>query len=91
MLKIKNNYKLFIKELVGSAINFNSIFKSITKDRFYIFCFHEITNKPSKFQSRNKLFISEKNFKKQIGYITKLFNVISPIDINKKKKFQILH
>ena len=42
MLKIKNNYKLFIKELVGSAINFNSIFKKkkvLQKIDFIFFVF----------------------------------------------------
>ena len=49
---ISNEYKLFVKELIGKSINFQKIIKNIAKDRLFIFCFHEITNRPSKFQEK---------------------------------------
>jgi len=83
---INADYKLFVKELIGKTINFQKIINNLTKDRLFIFCFHEITNKPSKFQEKNKLFVTEKNFKKQIGFIKKIFKIIKPSQLETKKK-----
>jgi peptidoglycan/xylan/chitin deacetylase (PgdA/CDA1 family) len=82
---INDNYKLFVKELIGKTINFQKIINNLIRDRLFIFCFHEITNKPSKFQAKNKLFVTEKNFKKQIGYIDKILNIVNPLQLQNKK------
>lgn len=82
---INDNYKLFVKELIGKTINFQKIINNLIRDRLFIFCFHEITNKPSKFQAKNKLFVTEKNFKKQIGYINKILNIVNPSQLQNKK------
>jgi len=50
---INADYKLFVKELIGKTINFQKIINNLTKDRLFIFCFHEITNKPSKLLDLN--------------------------------------
>ena len=83
-----NNFKLLIKELIGKTINISGVSTLITKDKFFVFCYHEITDKPSDFQKKNKLFVTKKNFKKQIGFIKKLFNVINPDDLNLDTKFK---
>ena len=83
---INNNYKLFVKELIGKSINFQKIINNLINDRLFIFCFHEITDKPSKFQSKNKLFVTKENFKKQIGFIKKIFKIINPTQLETKKK-----
>ena len=85
---INNNFKLLIKELIGKTINISGISTSIIKDKFFVFCYHEITDKPSNFQKKNKLFVTKKNFKKQVGFIKKLFNVINPNDLDLNTKFK---
>ena len=49
---INDNYKLFVKELIGKTINLQKIINNLIRDRLFIFCFHEITNKQSKFQAK---------------------------------------
>lgn len=85
---INNNFKLLIKELIGKVINISGISNLITKDKFFVFCYHEITDNPSDFQKKNKLYVSKKNFKKQISFVKKLFNMIDPKDLNLDIKFK---
>lgn len=75
---IKDNFKLFVKELIGKTINVSNITKNIIRDKFYIFCYHEVTDNPSIFQKKNKLFVSKNVFKKQINFLNQLFTIIDP-------------
>ena len=78
---ITNKLKLFIKELIGKSIAINNNVKTFTKNKLYIFSFHEITDNPSFFQKRNHLFVTKKVFKKQLDYINRLFKIIQPSDL----------
>tara|TARA_Y100000389_G_C17453338_1_gene516315 strand:+ start:1822 stop:2766 length:945 start_codon:yes stop_codon:yes gene_type:complete len=84
---LNNNFKLFVKEFIGKIISFSGIYSLIAKDKFFIFCYHEITDNPSVFQKKNKLFVNKKNFKKQISFIKKLFNPIDPRNLNLNSEF----
>ncbi len=85
---ISNALKLFIKELIGKSINISNSTDTLIKDKFYIFSFHEITDNPSVFQKKNKLFVSKKVFNKQISFIKKLFTIIEPNQIFEKKNIK---
>ena len=78
---IPDNYKIAVKELIGKSVNYQSSIKKLTKNRFFIFCFHEITNTPSKFQKKNKLFVTKDNFVKQIRFISKILKIINPKEL----------
>lgn len=82
---IKNNLKLLIKELIGKTINLSNLSESLSNDKFFIFCYHEITDKPSIFQKKNKLYVTKKVFIKQISFIKRLFKTINPNEINSSK------
>ena len=43
-----------------------------------VFNYHDVTNTPTEFQEKYGLYVSEKTFKKQILWIQKHFNVVSP-------------
>lgn len=83
---MKNKLKLFFKEIFGLIIRFYDFFKRENITKVYIFCFHEITDHPSQFQKNCMLYVSKKNFKKQIDFIKKNFNIIKYEDINRKHK-----
>lgn len=85
---ITEKFKLFIKELIGKSIDISNTVEDITKDKFYIFSFHEITDNPSIFQKKNKLFVSKKVFKNQINFIKKLFTIIEPDKLYYKKNIK---
>ena len=75
--------KLIIEKSLGflfSKIKFWILSKSLT-----IFCFHDITDKPSQFSLENGLYIPIDVFEYQIQYINKYFNVINPLDITNTK------
>lgn len=78
---IKNNLKLLIKELIGKTIKISNLTKSVSKDKFYIFCYHEVTDYPSVFQKKNKLYVTKKVFIKQIKFIKRLFRIASPNEL----------
>tara|TARA_B100000787_G_scaffold164870_1_gene148069 strand:- start:141 stop:1079 length:939 start_codon:yes stop_codon:yes gene_type:complete len=80
-----NNLKLCVKELIGKTIDISNLTKTLINDKFYIFSFHEITDSPSIFQKKNKLFVTKKIFKDQINFIKKLFKVINPEELISNK------
>lgn len=51
----------------------NLFFKFIINNSQYVFCYHEISNQPSKFQKEYDLCVSEKNFENQIKILKKIF------------------
>jgi hypothetical protein len=70
--------KIFIKKIIGFILfKFILLFK-----RNYIFCYHEITDKPSKFQTDYNLFVEKKIFFKQINWMLKYLKFISPFSLN---------
>ena len=83
MITIK--LKLLIKELIGKTINISNTTKNFTADKFYIFSFHEVTDNPSVFQKKNKLFVTKKVFKNQIKFIKRLFKIINPEELASNK------
>ena len=85
---LNNNFKIFLKEIIGKTISVSNLSNRITKNKFYIFCYHEVTDKPSPFQKRNKLFVSKKVFIKQIGFIKKLFKIIHPHELQSSLNLQ---
>ena len=87
---LNNNFKLFLKEFIGKTIDISNISDSLINNNFYVFCYHEITDTPSRFQTRNKLFVNKKIFKKQIGYIKKLFKIINPKELESVPKYNNL-
>ena len=65
-----------IKKFVYININnyfFKQFLKKIILNNQFTFCYHEVTNTPSKFQIENDLFVSVDNFDFQIRFLKKLF------------------
>lgn len=54
--------------------------------RNYIFCYHEITNKPSEFQKNYGLFVGNTIFCSQINWMEKYFKFINPNKIKSDNK-----
>lgn len=75
---IINKLKLITKELIGKTLNITNVSRNLIDNSFFVFCFHEITDNPSIFQKKNKLFITKKVFNKQIKFIKKLFKIVHP-------------
>lgn len=65
-----------IKNFVNININsyfFQLLLKKIVSNNYYSFCYHEVTNTPSKFQKEYDLFVSLDNFDYQIQFLKQLF------------------
>jgi peptidoglycan/xylan/chitin deacetylase (PgdA/CDA1 family) len=81
---MKNKLKLIFKEFIGLILRICNLVNINKKNKVYIFCFHEVTDYPSQFQKNCKLYVTKKNFIKQINYIKKNFNIIKYEDLNNK-------
>ena len=55
-----------------------------------IFLFHEVTNKPSEFQKKHKIFHTVDEFEKIIKWIKNNYNIVSPNEIFDNKNQQAL-
>lgn len=73
-----------VKKIIGWIIY---LFENKSKKNFLdIFVFHEITNNPSKFQKKHKIFHKLNDFKIIIKWIAENYNIISPLEIGTIKK-----
>jgi peptidoglycan/xylan/chitin deacetylase (PgdA/CDA1 family) len=73
----------------------HKIYRPVSKRYLTIFLFHEITDSPSKFQIANSNYTTVKNFKRNISWIAKNYNVIDVSQIrnlptNEAKPFAII-
>ena len=55
--------KNIIKKIIGNIYYYNFKFTN-KKESLTIFLFHEVTNKPSEFQKKHKIFTQLMNLKK---------------------------
>ena len=82
-------FKDTIKKILGNVYYYS--FKYFNKkETLTIFLFHEITNKPSEFQKKYKIYHSISEFEKIIKWINKNYNIISPNEIKSNKKLKAL-
>jgi len=61
----------------GLGVAFSPFHKLLLKKRLSTFCFHDVTDHPSEFSRKNKLFVTEATFREQIAYIGRNFNIVS--------------
>jgi len=64
--------KFFLKILIG--FTYYNLFRWTSKKNI-VFLFHEISDKPSKYQKKNSLCLSKNNFIKLINYIEEYFHI----------------
>ena len=79
--------KNIIKKIIGNIYYYNFKFTN-KKESLTIFLFHEVTNKPSEFQKKHKIFHTVDEFEKIIKWIKNNYNIVSPNEIfdNQKSK-----
>jgi peptidoglycan/xylan/chitin deacetylase (PgdA/CDA1 family) len=90
-LKTKNIGSLFIgfaKESIGYLYKHIGSLKN--KNSLVVFCYHEITDNPSKFQINNCLYTSTNTFRLQIDWIKNNFEIINPRNYFDKTKSCII-
>lgn len=72
-------FKFLIRKYIcifqGLFISDSLIVKKL-ENKITIFCYHDITDNPSDFCIKYNLYVRLKNFKKQINYISKHFEII---------------
>jgi hypothetical protein len=73
--------KYIIRFLTGWLISFLRVGKYFTKNKLTVFCFHDVSSKPSEFSAKYNLNVSPEVFEYQIKFIINNFNVISPDDL----------
>ena len=65
--------------MLGGA--FSPLGNYFTKNRLTIFCYHDISDNPSKFSYKHNLNVPPNIFDYQVDFINRNFNVISPDDL----------
>lgn len=65
---------------------YGKLYSSYRAKGLVIFCFHDITDKPSVFQAENNLYSSCNNFYRQIKWIKNNFRIISPSELDEESK-----
>ncbi len=73
--KIKILLRKNINTIVGFFIGEKTLIRNL-ENKIIIFCYHNITNKPSKFCENYNLFVNIENFKTQINFIKRNFEII---------------
>lgn len=68
--------RLAIASICGGIISLNH--KGFVKGALAVFVYHDVTSSPSEFSRLFNLYITPKAFRRQIQFIKKHFNVISP-------------
>jgi peptidoglycan/xylan/chitin deacetylase (PgdA/CDA1 family) len=68
-----------LKSLLGHIYRLNSRVEKAIDRGLTVFVFHDVTNSPSEFSRRYGLWVSTETFEKQILWIQKNFNVVSPV------------
>jgi peptidoglycan/xylan/chitin deacetylase (PgdA/CDA1 family) len=77
--KVKGKRSQFIgfaKQSIGYL--YNHISSVNNKNKLAVFCYHEVTDTPSKFQINNCLYTSITTFRDQIDWINDNFQIINP-------------
>jgi len=86
--------KKYLKKLINNflSIFFSSKFSTYIKDDLIILLYHSVSNKPSTFHEKHDLNVTEENFREQIKFFKKFYNIISPLDLlnNNYKKPAVL-
>ncbi len=71
------------KKILGSVLH--KVDKVFYEKKLSIFNFHEITNHPSEYQKKYKIYHSLEEFQNIIEWVSKNYNFISPNEIGKYK------
>jgi peptidoglycan/xylan/chitin deacetylase (PgdA/CDA1 family) len=74
--KIRSQFIGFAKQSIGYL--YKNIGSLKNKNNLVVFCYHEITDTPSKFQINNSLYTSINTFRVQIDWIKNNFEIINP-------------
>lgn len=82
------NLKNKIKKILSNIKFSNSNFSKFLDNNIVVFLFHEITDKPSEYQRNTNISITQKNFKFQIEYIKKNFDIIDPNNLHPNKSYK---
>jgi len=84
--KIKSFFKNSFENnnIVSNILSSKTLNQKIINNSTIVFLFHSISDNPSKSYQSNALHVKLNNFKFQIDYIKSNFNIISPLDIDKK-------
>lgn len=70
-----------IKKALGSVLCSGRVFREICKGSVFIFNYHEVSQTPSLFAREFGLNVPPELFARQLGWIKKYFNVISPVQL----------
>lgn len=70
-----------IKKALGSVFCSGRGFRAICKDSVFVFNYHEVSESPSIFARKFGLNVAPALFSRQLGWIKKYFNVISPVQL----------
>lgn len=77
MANFFKGYKRFaLAAICGNIISLT--WRGFVKNALAVFVYHDITNTPSEFSRLFNLYVTPKTFQRQIQFIKKHFNVISP-------------
>ena len=76
---MKNKFK----KVLGAALH--KVDKVFYKNKLSIFNFHEITNEPSEYQKKYKIYHSIDEFKNIVNWISNNYQIISPNEIEKNE------
>lgn len=75
--------KKYLKKIINKFLStfLSKKFNGYIKNDLIILLYHSISNKPSVFHDKHKLNVTEENFREQIMFFKKYYNVISPLDL----------
>ena len=76
---VKEYSKKIIYKFLGTFLS--KKFNEYIENDLIILLYHSISNKPSAFHDQHNLNVTEENFRKQIVFFKKHYNVISPLDL----------
>jgi peptidoglycan/xylan/chitin deacetylase (PgdA/CDA1 family) len=79
---LPNNLSVILKNTIGSFTT-SLLFDRLLSDTLVIFNYHDICDDPSPFSTNYHLAVEPQLFIKQLKWIKKYFNVISPIELLK--------
>ncbi len=85
VMKNLNSYLRIIFTTMRGTIIGRVIQKNFLENKLTVFIYHDVTNTPSEFSRLFDLYVSPETFQRQIRFIKKNFNIISPKQLLEKK------
>lgn len=77
-----------LKNIIKNTIGLSAKFLNLLENKKnFGFVFHDVTDDPTDFQRKNKLYVTPNTFKNQIQWIKKYFHPVFPEEIYSTKKY----